>query len=1196
MTARGRIEFGRAATALFQLDAPTAVSAGAGSGKTTALVELCARLLSGEALGTPCAPAEIAAITFTEKAAEELAQRLRGAVAERARAACEADPGSEAARAWLERLDGLERLSAGTIHGFCGRLLREHAPEAGLDPEFAVADEERSSGWLTAAARAATIAALDAGRPAARTLAAGLGAAGARGGLAGVVAELVRARATRGDIGPLVPAPARPADVDAARARLLAAAEAIASSGPQATGAGARDLVEAVRRALDALAPDDVRGEVDAEGLRRLLALGAAAKGKRLGKADGPLRELKDALAAAAEELGPLAAEGLAAATKEELCLLVAEAEARYAATKRAARAVDFDDLLVRARDLLRHDGALRAELRARYRALLVDEYQDVNGVQQELFELLSGPGGPAGPLLVAVGDLKQSIYRFRGADVAVFARLIRRLEAGDGRVLHLSDNHRSAPAVVELVNEVFARCMRPPDGAPPRDDEIRFSDADRLVPRRPEGARPACELLEDHEDGNAAERRRREAGAIARRIRAVVSGAAGVAVRERGEGGAERVRRPRLSDVAILFRRLTQIGEYERALRAAGIPYRLARGGGFYQAPEVRDLGELLATLADPSDAIGWAAVLRSPMCGVSDATLFLLARAGLARLARVSPERLAAEVARALGEGGAGALAPEAAERAVASVPAEDWARLTRLLDAWRELHALRDRLAPDALLTRAVERLDLDAVLLAGPDGERRAVNVAKAIALAARFGSDGGTAAELARHLRAQASRPPREPEAEVEAGDAVALLTVHQAKGLEWPVVFVPDLGARPRSDARRALLDAEGRLCAMRYDPAADRFEETASVRDARAHERRAAAAESRRLLYVAMTRARDRLVLSGEASNGAESWRGLVEVAAEARAELVRRIALEEAGSAPACGPPVDGDDAPAPAEPPAVAPPRLAGAPRVAAVRVAVTELAEYARCPRRHLLGRVLGLPEPHGARGAPADDPGRATARGTLAHAMLAEADLAAPPLERRAQLAAAAARRGYDPRSPGVRRILGEVARFANAEGGRALAEAARDGRLRREVPFLLRLPSRTRGDPSVYLVGAIDALMVDRRARALTVVDYKYATWRPDAADRYRLQLLAYVLAARRAHPDARVRARLQFLRGDCRAVDVTPGERELTRFAADAPRLAWEAFRGDGDRPPAELGRDEPRCRAEACGYVSRCYPPRRG
>ncbi len=254
------------------------------------------------------------------------------------------------------------------------------------------------------------------------------------------------------------------------------------------------------------------------------------------------------------------------------------------------------------------------------------------------------------------------------------------------------------------------------------------------------------------------------------------------------------------------------------------------------------------------------------------------------------------------------------------------------------------------------------------------------------------------------------------------------------------------------------------------------------------------------------------------------------------------------------------------------------------------------------------RILRVPEPRGARGANHDDPGRATARGTLAHAMLAESDLTAPPLERRAQMAAAAARRGYDPASAGVRRILAEVGRFADTEGGSVLAQAARDGRLSREVPFLLRLegaegdrggagPAPADRVPDAYLVGAIDALVMGRRGEGLVVVDYKYATPGPGAAERYRIQLLAYTLAARRAHPGASVRARLQFLRGDLRAVDVTPSDLELEAFAREAPRLAWGAHRGaEGDVAPAELGRDEARCRREGCGYVARCFPRPRG
>ena len=204
-------------------------------------------------------------------------------------------------------------------------------------------------------------------------------------------------------------------------------------------------------------------------------------------------------------------------------------------------------------------------------------------------------------------------------------------------------------------------------------------------------------------------------------------------------------------------------------------------------------------------------------------------------------------------------------------------------------------------------------------------------------------------------------------------------------------------------------------------------------------------------------------------------------------------------------------------------------------------------------------------------------------------MLSEVDLAAPPLERRVQLAGAASRRGYDPRSPGVRRIAADVSRFLDGPAARRLARAAAAGRLRREVPFLLRLQGD--GVPACYLTGAIDALLEERGG--LTVIDFKYALARPGAADRYRLQLVAYALAAARAFPGQRVSATLQFLRGGCAEVDLTPSGAELGRFAREAPRLAQAVHAGDGfATAPAALGRDASRCRAEGCGYFARCFP----
>jgi ATP-dependent helicase/nuclease subunit A len=1164
-----------AALALFELRGPTAVSAGAGSGKTTALVELCVRLLSGEATGTPHDPGEVAAITFTEKAAAELVERLRGAVAKRT---AQAASGPEAA-AWTERLRGLDRMAVGTIHNFCGRLLRERALEAGLDPEFTVLDESIAPPLLAEAARSAVVAALDAGRPEARTLCAGFTA----DDLSALVAALVAERSVRGLRGEQPVAEGPIAAAGAARVALLEATTAFLAARGEARTATAAAAVERVARAFEKVGEEDRRGALTPAVVERLVALGEAAHPAPRGKQMERLQAAGSAMKAAAKVLPGLAAEAWGRAQREELARLTLDAERRYSAACQARRGLDFDGLLTVTRDLLAGNPAMLGELRGRLRALLVDEYQDVNGVQAAIFELLTAPrdGLPPGPIEVAVGDLKQSIYGFRGADVGVFAGLVERLGAAGGRVLQLTDNHRSAPAVVALVNEVSHHALQPPEGKAPRPFEIAFTPADRLVARRPSALAPAAELLDDGGGGTSAERREREAEALATRILALVSGRAGVPVRERmvrdGEL-REQPRRPRFGDVAILFRRTTALGVYERALRASGIPVRLARGA-FHQSPEVRDLGELLASLADPGDELAWAALLRSPLCAVTDSTLLVLAGHGLAKL-HVAP---GAELA---------GLPMSEAERL----------RLGRFLAVWRALRPLRDRLAPELLLRRAVETLDLDVALAAGPDGERRRRNLEKALSLARAFGEQGGTAVELAARLRWLAARPPREPEADLDEADAVTLLSIHQAKGLEWPIVILPDLGAPARSDVGRARLDSRGALCADWFDAGQADFVRTPSLEAAREDARRAADAESRRLLYVALTRARDLLLLSGEGKpkkDGARSfpaWRGLLEEAVGGDPSLVLRVPVDEVATV-AHGPPIEAPPDAGSALQVAVAPPSLAPPVPSSPVRLAVTQLAEFARCARRHHLTRVMGLVEPAGLHGgATDDDPARATARGTLAHAMLAELDLAAPPLERRAQLAAVAARRGYDPEGEGVVRIRDELIRFLASPPGLALAEAARAGRLRREVPFLMRLDGAGEASPpACYLDGAIDALVAPPPGGRLLVIDFKYALPRAEAAERYRLQLAAYALAASRAHGGAPVEARLQFLRGDFASLDVTPTAEELSALARAAPALAWGVATGAGDQPPSALGRDQARCRGEECGFVERCFstPP---
>lgn len=1168
--AKAGVAFGEAAEALFALTGPTALSAGAGSGKTTCLVELCMRLMSGEATGSPLEPSEIAAITFTEKAAAELEDRLRAEVAERARCG-----GKEEGRAWRSRLHGLERMAVGTIHGFARQLLREHALEAGLDPDRSVIDEEAANALRREAARSALLAALDRGSDEARVLCAAYGAGGKRTGLIEAVSDIVRERATLGESSPMRPKADEEEAALAARRQVFGALGALlaAPKVPKASGPSARARLAEAAGCLEGW-----QGPLRPETLRRVSGLARALRSLRGGGAEE--RDQRRALLEDCEHLALRIAEALAGPQKAELCRLVADTEHRYGELKQAQGVLDFDDLLSSALHLLGSQHQVRAELRGRLRALLVDEYQDVNPVQHAIFELLTREEqGLRGPVLVAVGDLKQSIYRFRGADVAVFNGLQRRLETEPaGRVLHLSTNYRSRPALLDLVNEVFARCMQP-EGPRARPYELAFGPADRLVPVRAGSPGAACEVLEDQGGEDGEERRRREARAIAARIKALVSGEAGLEVSERptGLGREEGHRRPRFGDIGLLFRRLTQVAPYEHALRQAGIPYRLARGGGFYQAAEVRDLGELLATLSDPRDALAWAAVLRSPMCGLSDGGLFAVSRVGFEALARRAPEDVLSSVL---------ALYP-ALEHPWPSpdLPSTEATRLVRFLGEWQALSSLKGRLSAPDLLHRAVERLDLEAAHLASPDGERRAGNLRKALLLAERFTDGGGSLKALVERLRTMALRPPSEPEAELEVGDAVALLSVHQAKGLEWPVVFLPDLGAVSPVDTRRALRGPDGELVASYYDVEADLHHLTSGLAAAREEMRRAGAAESRRLLYVALTRARDRIVLSGEARRGV-SWRSHLEGALEARPDLAVRVPC----TAPAKGE-LEGESTGrgrADERKGGLEAPLLSRNASPSAVRIAVTDLAEYLRCPRRLYLARELMLPERPMAHRSPEDDPERATARGTLAHAMLAQTDLAAPPLEWRVQLAAAAARLGYDPGQALVRRIMADLTRFLATAPGERLAAAARAGILRREVPFLLKLEAQ--GSGPCYLTGVLDALVDD--GHRLDVLDFKYALGRPGTELRYRVQLLAYVLAATRARPGRRVTASIQYLRGGCACFDLTPSASEIREFASSAPRLAAEAASGLARVAlPQGLGRSLPGCRAEACGYVPFCY-----
>ena len=494
----------------------------------------------------------------------------------------------------------------------------------------------------------------------------------------------------------------------------------------------------------------------------------------------------------------------------EELLRLFGE---EYAALKDARGLLDFNDLELRARDLLRARPDVAGEYRERFVEVMVDEFQDTNRLQVELVELVRGDE------LFLVGDEFQSIYRFRRAEVEIFRRL--RAEAGD-EVVVLPENYRSRPHVIDLVNEVYGR-----------EFGIGYQElvSSGGFAEGPPGPGVVELLLADRDafEGGAAGWREGEADALAGRIAELVE-----------SGGI------RPGQIVLLLEAGTDAGLYEDALRRRGLPTVRATGRGYYGQQEVGDLLTYLRLLRTRTDDAALLGVLASPLVGVSNDGLALI--------------RLATRRRAAIGVFEGGEL-PEAMSAEDQRLARAFWMRYTRLAAAMAGLTL-------EQLLERIVTDHDYDLALLAQPDGDRRQANVRKLIRLAREFeGVRGPDLEGFVQFCEEQADLAAREGEAAIadEGGEAVLLMTVHSAKGLEFDVVVVADTG-RVAGGTRTpdVLVAADGRVAFKAVHPLDGRLSPALGHAELGEAEDAAAAEEGRRLQYVAMTRARHHLIISG--------------------------------------------------------------------------------------------------------------------------------------------------------------------------------------------------------------------------------------------------------------------------------------------------------------------------------------------
>lgn len=807
-----------------ELNRDICVSAGAGCGKTSILV---ARFINLVLAGVGVE--EILAITFTDKAAMEMRARIAEEFA------C---LGKETERRQVESA------YISTIHSFCARLLREYPFAAGVDPRFSVLDEQQSGMLFRRSLDEAILQAFTQEPAACARLVAALQKEKRLRECLELCYARMRTRGLRAtDLRPMedasLPSPREAREgLEQALSKFLEARELAAGRSYATAAAEAAQTLQRQLRRLRLCGWEDRTS--DDEFWEYLEALDSCKVGSRL----GPLQELGNDLQAAMDVAFQAAAHGLHAQLTRDFCSVVERLDSEYTARKREVAGLDFSDLELLARDLLTNP-AVRAEVAGRFRHILVDEYQDVNPLQDEIIGQLRGERN-----LFVVGDVKQSIYRFRHADVGRFQDRMQAATTGDQEqvwLIPLQRNFRSSAKILAWVNAFFQDLWvekRAPEYEPLY-----------LGAKVDEGPRSGVRILrpggEEAEDENvpatAEERRVREARAIARYVLDLVESEQ-AQVLEAGEP------RPlRYGDILILFRASPDMVIYEHALADAGVPYYSISDRGFYARREVRDALNFLRTVDDPTRDVPLAATLRSPFVRSDDPSLAALVAKTKGPPGQMDTER---PLWRALqGEGSRG----EALGDLFASVApfAEELQRLRKE----------RSRARLSRLLSRALDVSEYRASLLAQPGGHRAFANLEKLGRVLDSVDEAGGTLGDAVRAIEEMEIAEVREGESQLAGAesDAVTMMTWHKAKGLEAEVVILADLSRGLRADRPNVSLKDTGEAgLQYRLPLNPKRAICPDSVDQYEAEETKKDEYERERLLYVAMTRAKQILVLSG--------------------------------------------------------------------------------------------------------------------------------------------------------------------------------------------------------------------------------------------------------------------------------------------------------------------------------------------
>ena len=1002
-----------------------AVTAGAGTGKTHMLTERYLHFLRDP---QGFSPLQIIAVTFTDKAATELRSRIRQAVTQ--------EMGNR-----LEILAELEAAQISTFHSLATRICQEHPESAHVPPDFTVQDAIESSLWQAehfdqALAQLPTRLYKTVPFSLMQSL------------LQALLADpLTAEQALDRNRADWLPA------LETFRETLLAGiSEQIEWSSActelKQIGGPLGDKREIVREeALANVSAFESTGDV--AYLKALTKLSLAGGRKQKWPDLESFNAVKDAVNAlkkiaketfkALQELVFNDYDDLTEAMLPAVREAFASVRGHLQDVKYQQRILDFNDLEVHALKAL-SDPAVAQYYAQRWQVFLIDEFQDTNPTQGKLLALLT-----AGATVTIVGDRKQSIYGFRRADTAVFEQWQNRIHSGDRAPVELSKSFRTHRALMAQINQVFEPVlgqMHQPLEAD-REEALLPTPEIQLYTVAVDDAQKEDNALDTNIDAC----RLVEAQKIADLVQSILIDAP-IQVHNKTSNQLRPIE-PR--DIAILGRTWGPLELYSNALSARGIPVLQAGGGSLLDTREAKDAIALLQFLADPTDSLALAAVLRSPFFAVSDRTLYAFVQA--------LPDKTSWW--KHLREG----AMPE----------------LENAKQVLKALLGARQVEAPTRLLQMGDRLTGYTAVIANLSGATRRMADWNGAIELVRSLEQGSFDVLAVIRRLKQIVNAEVTLPRPAVEGGNAISLMTIHGSKGLEWPVVFIPDLSHRSQSDSSTVRFDAALGV-ALKLSDELGETQKSAFYSLLEQKKKAAEKEEDKRIFYVALTRARDRLVLTSAGTSG--GGLSLLEPG------LGKAIAPRTIAFNPEQAKPVE----PAPASIPAIPAKSILRSAKSRFSELPVTALSDYALCPLRFKLRHVDGHPGYQTGDGSQQD----AMALGRLTHKALELGINTAKELSK------------YDSQLPAatVQNALELAHRFYAADA----YDQQRQGNLDWEKKISLEIGSLT-------LNGVVDLVGDD------FILDFK--TDRSIHPEHHRFQLWAYSKATKKP------KAHLAYLRHD---------------------------------------------------------------